>query len=143
MTLAITPEKAKQVLSSRPQYATVNDFKNILSGNVFNQYNPGTLIVDTGIRASIDKKTTLPHWVIRYLYNNRDKSVEQSDLTVAAISQGYRKSDMYAVKKFLEETQGAIGIWYESKERKTYYRWWPDNELTRVNQAALDRGEDW
>jgi len=142
MTLAISPEQAEHIYNSRNLYATVEDFKDILNKSIANRFEQGTLAIDA-LEIPVEKTTTFPYWAIMYLHAHRDKVIEESDLLVAAISVGYRTNDFRFVKNFLKESQSNVGYWYEPKEKKTYYKWYRPNELTKKVQECLDRGEEW
>lgn len=134
----ISPEQAEQVFNTRPPYATVESFKSILSRTVYVRYEPDNLLIDTPIKLPVDKQTTFPYWVILYTHRHKDKAIEESNLLVEAIQLGYRKNDIRKVKSFLEDTQANIGIWYDSKEGKTYYRWYEPDDLIKKVQSCLD-----
>ena len=129
-------------VQSRTPYATVGDFKEIVSRSVLNGCSEDALAIDF-LELPLVKTTTFPHWVIAHLHSRKGTRVEESDLTIEASQAGYRISDMRFVKKFLENTQSNIGVWYDSKDKKVYYCWYEPDELTTKTQESLDRGDDW
>lgn len=138
----ITPEQAEHIYNTHKPYATIEDFKSILSAKVYNRYDKSTEAIDV-LEIPLDKATTFPHWVVLYLHGHRDKVIEENDLLVEAIQAGYRKYDIRRVKSFLENSQSNVGFWYDSKTKKTYYRWYEPSELTDKVQECLDRGDNW
>jgi len=142
MTLLITPEEAQTALQARPPYATIGDFKELLNSKITKNCSEETLAIDV-LEMPLTKMTTFPHWAVAYLHSQKNTHIEESDLMIAASSAGYRISDMRFVKKFLEDTQSNIGVWYNQENKKTYYCWYDPDEFTQKNQECLDRGDDW
>ena len=142
MTYLITPGEAQIAVQARRPYALVSDFKDVLSRSLIERYSEDTKAIDA-LDLPIEKTTTFPYWVIAYLYSNKNTHIEESDLVVAAIQAGYRASDIRAIKKFLEDTQANVGVWYDTKDKKVYYCWYQPNSFTKKNQECLDRGDDW
>ena len=143
MTLHITPEKAQEAIQNRKPYATLGDFKEILNSRILRNHSEDALAVDV-LELPLTQTTTFAHWVINYLYANKDIAVQERDLIEKATQAGYEPfSHLRFVKKFIEDTQAHIGRWRDQKTGKTFYQWYPPNDLTNKVQECLDRGDDW
>jgi hypothetical protein len=138
----ITIEQARKALGERVRYATVFDFDNITTRWVKGEYSPEALAIDV-LTMPLDKATTLPHFVVLYLYNNKDRDVAETELRDRADEANYRPHDVRALKDFFENTQSNVGVWYDSTQKKTFYRWYEPNEMTDKAQECLNRGELW
>lgn len=144
-TRYISVEEARQALIDRPPYATVGDYNEILSGRITRNHNADSRVIDLLDLPphKLHATTTLPYFIIVYLYNQRGNAVDEIDLIDAAYNEGYNYFPAWRVRKYFDETQAHIPCWYDSKEKKTYYQWTEPSELSNKTQAALDRGDDW
>lgn len=85
---------------------------------------------------------TLKERIIAYL-KKQDRDVLRDDILAIAERAGYSREATFSALKDIEGSVANIGIWYDSKARKNYCRYYEPNALTIHTQECLDRGDDW
>lgn len=113
--------KPPKIQSKR--YATIEDFKSVLTPAVYKQYRPDARAIDH-LTGPIESFTNLPARLLHYLYNKKDP-VTYDELYRAAAVEYDRKHAEYAIRTWLPQTL-MVASWYDKEQ---YYQWIEQTEV--------------
>lgn len=119
-------------------YPLVRDFAGVLNR---------TLVEERGEQRAIDVLagpieafTDLPERMERYLERNKDKDVLLGDIFNVALDAGYDQEHIWRVIKEFFPKRKHIGMWYDTKSKKNYLRWY---DLKPGEQEQLEQDSAW